>query len=220
MKRIKLKEFDLAIVDFDGTLVDSEKLYRFLLRKFLFSNHLLFKLYFGTFRKNIADLQVCSQGEFKNFVYSLAEFIETKKPIFFKGVKDFLTELKRRRIKIFLTTRSSTRRTKRILKDNKLFYFFELILPGEIPKREHLYIIKKYNRLSARQFSKRAFYLGDEPMDMYLAKQHHLFGVGITNTFNSPVLKKYGAKLTIANIKKLTKIIKEIPRPKNKPIKQ
>ncbi len=206
-----MKKIHFAVLDFDGTLADSEKLYRFLLGKFLFSNPFLFRFYFGVLEKDVSNLQSFFKKGFKNLAHSFYKIIETKEPEVFKGVKDFLTELKQKEIRIFLTTRSSRMKTEKILKENKLFYFFELILSGEIPKREHVDILKRYTGLTSKQFSNCTFYLGDEPIDMCLAKRHSVFPVGITNTFDAKTLRKYGAKIVISSIGELTELIKKVP---------
>jgi len=206
-----LKKFRFAVLDFNGTLVDDTKLYRFLIGKFLFSNPFLFKFYFSILKKDTPGLQGFLKRGFKNLTYSFSEAIEVKEPEIFKGVKSFLTELRQKGMRIFLTTRSSKTRVEKILKENELFYFFELILSGEIPKREHIHILKRYTGLIARQFSDCTFCLGDEPIDMRLAEKHSIFTVGITNTFNAQVLKECGANMTISNIEELTELIKEIP---------
>jgi len=202
-----LKKFRFAVLDFNGTLVDDTKLYRFLIGKFLFSNPFLFKFYFSILKKDTPGLQGFLKREFRNLTYSFSEAVEVKESEIFKGVKGFLTELRQRKIKIFLTTRSSRMRTERILKENKLFYFFELILSGEIPKREHIDILKGYTGLTSKQFSNCTFYLGDEPIDMCLAKGHSILAVGITNTFNAKTLEKYGAEITIKDLTELIFLI-------------
>ena len=202
-----MKKFRFAVLDFNGTLVDDTKLYRFLIGKFLFSNPFLFKFYFSILKKDTPDLQGFLKREFKNLTYFFSEAIEIKEPEIFKGVRNFLTELRQKGIRIFLTTRSSRERTEKILKENGIFYFFELILSGEIPKREHIDILKGYTGLTSKQFSNCAFYLGDEPIDMCLAKEHSVLAIGITNTFDAKTLEKYGAEITIKDLTELIFLI-------------
>jgi len=195
----------IVVFDIDGTLLDSQKFLRWILEKCLGSNHDSFfsQIYFMSLEENPPKSVL---GLINSLTYNLFDRIDSKRPKMFEGTKEFLEQLRENEVKIFGSTRSSSFRMKRILKELQIFEFFELILGKEFPKTKHIPIFADYLGVNINEFSSNAYLFGDEIGDMVLAERFGLYGIGITNTFSRPVLEKFGARKTITNFKELTKL--------------
>lgn len=203
-----LKDSRFVIVDIDGTLFDSEKRYRKILRKVLNSNpnSFLSQFYFATLEGNRPGSIFGLREKLNNLTYVFFEKIDTKRPELFRGAREFLEKLREDEIKIFASTGSTIKRAERMMKGAKIFSFFELVLGRELPKAKHISIFANHLGLSIAKFSFNALYLGDEPIDMILAKRFGIYRIGITNTFDAEMLKKFGAEKVINNFEELIEL--------------
>lgn len=203
-----LKNFRFAIFDVDGTLFDSEKRYRQILRRVLNStpNSFLSQLYFSSLEESRSGSIFGLRKKLNNLTYAFFEAIDSKRPKLFKGAREFLEKLSEDNIKIFASSGSTIERTERMMKRAGILKFFELVLGREIPKARHIPIFAKHLKMNLAKFSFDAFYLGDEPGDMVVAKRLGVYGIGINNTFNAELLRKFGAKKVVTNFEELAEL--------------
>ncbi len=122
--------------------------------------------------------------------------------ILFDNAKDIIAELSNRGFKLFITTGRETADTKKRLEKAGLLKYFSFILgSSEIPKGpEH---IKKFSQsidLSVEEFSKQAFYCGDGPRDMFIAKMFGIYAIGIAQTISKEKLFEAGADVAVDRI--------------------
>jgi phosphoglycolate phosphatase-like HAD superfamily hydrolase len=197
-----------VILDLDGTIFDSKKVYRKVLKRALnsSSDSFLSQFYFSTLEENCSKSILGLREKLDNLIYVFFEQIDVQKPKMFKGAKEFLEKLNESNIKIFASTGSTIGKAERMMKKADIFKFFELVLGREIPKVKHICFFAKHLNMGVREFSHQAIYIGDEPMDMILAKRFGIYGIGITNTCSSQLLKKFGAEKIINNFKELIEI--------------
>jgi len=210
----------IVVFDIDGTLLDSQKLLRWILEKCLGSNPDSFfsQLYFISLEENPSKSVF---GVMNSLTYNLFDRIDSKRPKMFKGAKEFLEQLRKNEVKIFGSTRSSSFRMKRILEELQIFEFFELVLGKEFPKTKHIPIFAEHLGLNINEFSSNACLFGDEIGDMIFAERFGLREiVAIINTFSAQMLKKFGAKKVIRSFEELMEFKKSIKeKPVKKPIK-
>ena len=197
-----------VILDIDGSVFDSKKIYRKILKRALNSgpDSFLNQFYFSTLEENRSKSILGLRERLDNLIYVFFEQIDVRKPKMFKGVREFLEKLNESNIKIFASTGSTIGKAAKMMKKADISQFFELILGREIPKVKHISFFAKYLNMSVREFSRQAIYIGDEPIDMILAKRFGIYGIGITNTFSSQLLEKFGAEKIVNNFKELIEL--------------
>ncbi|MBZ9572906.1 HAD-IA family hydrolase [Patescibacteria group bacterium] len=188
----RLGDFRWAVVDLDGTLFDSKKLFRKVLKLLAFLG-----LGFDSSGDN---------SSFENLAYRFFERIEGKNPRLFKGAREFLEKLKNSNVKILISTGSKLAIAEREL-DYAGVDFFEIILGREIPKKEHLLSFTKELNISLERFASDTFFIGDQLFDMKLAKKYGIHGIGITNTVNRRRLIEAGAEKVVESFKQLIELI-------------
>ena len=203
--------FRFAIIDVDGTIFDNKKVYRKILKRVLNSNSdsFLSQFYFASLEGSRPGSIFWLRKKLNNLTYAFFEKIDIKRPKIFKGARKFLEKLNESNIKIFASTGSTIERIKRMMKRAKIFSFFELILGREILKAEHICLFAKHLNMDVSEFSRQVIYIGDEPTDMILAKKFGAYGIGITNTFSSRLLREFGAKKIISDFKELINLYGE-----------
>jgi len=199
-----LINFKFVILDVDGTIFDSKKKYRKILKWMsdLGFNFLLNRFYSSMLDNNYSKSLYILKKKIYNLIYIFFERINIEKPRTFKGVKTFLKELKRKKIKIFASTNSSVIDTEEKMKQSDIFKFFELILGRESYKVNHISLFAKYLNIDLKEFCSQAIYIGDGPIDIMLAKRNGIYSIGITNTIGNKLLKELGANKIIDKITK------------------
>lgn len=202
-----------VVLDIDGTLINSKKFYRRTLKKVLNSNHNFFfrQFYLAILKEEHCQKLVLALWEKLNIlIYEIFDKLE-KSPPLFRGVRQFLEKLSENEVKVFASTAGSkSLKVKQKLEKLEILDFFEKVLGREIAKAEHTYLFAKYLNMDVREFSRHAIYVGDEPMDMILAKKFGIYGIGITNTFSDRMLREFGAKRVVANFEELIELYPKI----------
>lgn len=196
-----LKDFRFAVFDVDGTLLDTKKFYRWMLKRVLEresiralkeNNHSLF----GIRKKTIAPI-----------LYLFFERLD-RRPRLFNRVPEVLEVLFEKQIKMFATTKSKSENIKKKLNQTGILGFFEMLAGREIPKSKHIPLFAKHANKSLRDFCSQAFYVGDEPEDMIIGARYGLHRIGITNTLSSEMLKEAGAQEVIDKLSYLKRYLK------------
>ncbi len=204
-----LDEIESVILDIDGTLVNSKEFYRRTLKKVLNSNYNFFfrRFYLAILKEEHYQKLVLALWEKLNIlIYEIFDKLE-KSPPLFRGVRQFLEKLSENEVKVFASTAGSkSLKVEQKLEKLGILDFFEKVLGREVAKAEHAYLFARYLNMDVREFSRHAIYIGDELMDMILAKKFGIYGIGITNTFSDRMLREFGAKMVINNFEELTEL--------------
>lgn len=197
-----IKKFKFAVLDIDRTLLDIKKFWKVVLNLIqYFDSDFLNWCYQNAFEENRGRVKLRVKRRIDSIIYDFLELVDIQAPRVFEGTLEILQEFKRNRIKIFGT--SGSRKARRGLEQVGALDFFELMLGREIPKAKHIPLFAGYLGLSLDQFADKALYIGDEVEDMFLAKRYGLYGIGITNTLNSEMLRKVGAQKIINSLEEL-----------------
>lgn len=192
------ERFDFGIFDCDSTLVQTGKAY-------VKDSNTLTTWFIGILRKLI-PLPILMEVE--NLLIKFFDYIgkEVKYSRFPNTafVLKFLKNLGH--ITLFVSSASKQKVLERKLQDSDISRYFEIIL-GAPKGKQHLEIIRKSLNLSIKEFSKKAFFVGDNPSkDIKLAKSYGLYAIGITNSHSAEELKKAGADAVIDEIEQLLEL--------------
>ncbi|TFB09099.1 HAD family phosphatase [Candidatus Atribacteria bacterium MT.SAG.1] len=197
-----------VIFDADGTLIESREFCRCFLKKILdlSSNSLLRQFYLTILQEEYCPKLVLILWKKLNIlIYEISEKLEGP-PRLFKGVREFLEKLSENQVKMFVSTAGSkSLKIEQKLEKLGILDFFELALGREFSKKEHISLFAKYLGIEQSKFCKEVFLISDGLEDMRLARLD-IYTLGITNTFDAEMLKKFGAKKVITDFKKLTKL--------------
>lgn len=213
MKR-KITDFRFGIFDCDGVLVNSMPFYAREFAKVLNEKTGIPIKIGEKFYRETAGTIVSKQFEqileLRNKSADVSEMVElfferiNKEGKFkiFPGAKRVLKELHKAGFKLFVTSGSRHQDLEKKLAVNDLLIYFDLIMDSDvIPKGiAHMKIFAAWCELSLEEFAKRAFYLGDGPTDMRIAREAGIYAVGITNTCDAKLLLRAGADETIRHL--------------------
>jgi phosphoglycolate phosphatase-like HAD superfamily hydrolase len=191
----KLINQEFAVLDIDGTILDSKKMCRKIVKIISF-NQFLYHLYLKSFEKTFVSQTICN----------ISNFLE-KKPKKFIGTQKFLKTLKENNMKIFGSTRSNIKNIKRILKEEKILNFFHAIKGNEMSKINHIPYFAELLKINLEEFCQKAIYIGDEPADAYIAKKMNILPIIITNTYTKKELEKIQEREVLI-VKELKEAIK------------
>jgi len=204
-----LNESEFFIFDADGTLVKSREFYRGLLKKILDlnSNSLLHQFYLTILQEKYCPKSVLILWKKLNFlIYEISEKLE-KPPRLFEGVREFLEKLSGDQVKMFVSTAGSkSLRIEQKLKRLGILDFFEKVSGREFSKEEAIISFAKHLGIEQSKFCKKTVFVSDGLEDMLLAQRLGIYGIGITSTFNTKMLKKFGAKKIINNFEELIEL--------------
>ena len=122
--------------------------------------------------------------------------------VLFNGAKEAIINLHEKNLNLFITTGSQTEDTRERLKKAGLLKYFGLVLgSSEIPKGpKHIEKFSRSVNLPTEEFSKQAFYCGDGPRDMEIAKMFEIYAIGIAQTVNKERLFESGANVVVDKI--------------------
>jgi phosphoglycolate phosphatase-like HAD superfamily hydrolase len=204
-----MNERKYVIFDADGTLEKSREFFRRVLRKILdlSSNSLLRQFYLTILQEKYCPKLVLTLWKKLNFlIYEISEKLEGP-PRLFKGVREFLEKLSENQVKMFVsTTGSKSLRAEQKLEKLGILNFFAMVSGREFSKEEAIISFAKHLGIEQSKFCKEAFFVSDGLEDMLLAQRLGIYGIGITNTFNSELLKRFGAKKIIDNFEELIEL--------------
>jgi len=204
--RRNIFDFEFGIIDVDGTLIDSMPIHGEVFATILNEKTGIPKEAAEKFYRETAGLIIQKQFEQILDIYQKWADVSEMVRLFFEemskrefkifpGVKRFLAELHKKRVKLFATSGSKLEDLDKKLRDNGLLSYFKLIMGSDrIPKGvEHIEIFAETCNLPLEEFARRAFYLGDGPTDMKIAKRCGIYAYGIQNTVDAKTLIKAGA---------------------------
>jgi len=103
---------------------------------------------------------------------------------------------------LFITTGSKNEPSKKRLKRSVILKYFKEVL-GSSQKEKgpwHIEVFAKAAKVQIDEFSKNAFYVGDGPYDMRIAKMFGIFAIGVPTTVSNGLLLESGADIVVEKI--------------------
>lgn len=210
----KISDFNFAIFDINGTLLDNRRPYRWLLRAistltiwkdsgelFLPTGGIAIPCWAETLRYSVGLAWVTLRIE--KVLAIFFEIVDAPNPKLFGGTKEVLWQLYNNGIKLFATTGDKTLTIEGQLKKLGINDLFLGICGRELPKREHIPYFAKLVNLPLKEFARRSFLVSDGPVDLTLAQKYGLYSIGITNTLTTELLLAAGAKEIITDLGEL-----------------
>lgn len=203
-----------GVFDFDGTIADTMPVY------FHLSSQIIEKEY-GLSGQEFEEFSTLYTGIpidelFAKFLISknrptdrvsgqIKEFFEVANAMdfpLFDGAKETIEKIYDKGIKLFISTGSQTEKTKERLDRAGLLKYFSLVYgSSEIEKGpKHIEDFADFAGFSLEDFSNQAFFIGDGPGDMKLAKSCKMNAVGVAHTFEKEYLIQSGADLVLDRI--------------------
>ena len=212
-----MKKFKFGIFDLDGNIINTMPVYTKVFSGILKLKYEINSKDLKEYYLNSTSTPINLQFKYMLEKYSkptdkipqlVDEFFYTVNKIdfiLFDGAKDAISGLSNKGFKLFITTGSQTADTKKRLKKAELIkYFFLAIGSSEIPKGpEHIKKFAQSVSLSVEDFSKQAFYCGDGPRDMEIAKMFGIYAIGIAQTVSKEKLLESGADVVVDKIEKI-----------------
>ena len=213
-KIIAMNKFKFGIFDLDGSIIDTMPTYTK-----VFSESLNSK--FGI---NIEKAKEYYQGSTGTpidvqFKYMLEKYDQPTIKIpqivdeffnvvnnidfaLFDGAKNTISEFFEKGFKLFLTTGNQTIDSKNCLRKAELVEYFSFVLGSDeiLKGPEHIKKFAQLADLSVEEFSKQAFYCGDGPSDMSIAKMFDIYAIGIRTTVSKEKLFEAGADVVLDGI--------------------
>lgn len=212
-----MSERKFGVFDFDGTIVDTMPAY------FSISGEIIEREY-GIPGEEFVEYSKLSTGrpideQFRGFLLkhdrpldrireNIADFFAIANAYDFpiiEGAREAIENVYDKGFRLFISTGSETEKTKERLDNLGLSRFFaEVYGSSEIEKsREHIENFAKASEVSMGEFTSRAFFLGDGPGDMKLAKSCAMKAVGVAHTFTGEYLRKAGADVVLEKIREV-----------------
>jgi phosphoglycolate phosphatase len=210
-----MSEKKFGVFDFDGTIVDTMPVY------FSLSGEIIQREY-GIPGEEFVEYSKLSTGRpidemFRGFLMkhgkpvdriyeNLQDFFTVVNAYDFpiiEGAREAIESVYNKGFQLFISTGSETGKTKERLDDLGLSHFFtEVYGSSEIEKGPiHIENFAKACGVSMGEFGGRAFFLGDGPGDMKLAKSCGMKAIGVAHTFTSEYLRKAGADVVFEKIR-------------------
>ncbi len=222
MKNFLKDEINAVIFDFDGVLIDSynDHADAFLIagKKFglNFDKNKIFKS-FGISAKEIV------KSFYPNLKESFLEkFVREKKKIYRKivrergirlnhGAKDILRFLKKKNLKIAISSSASKKNILLALEKNKIRNFFDAIIAAEDTKKHKPNpdpLLKTAKKIKVDP--KTCFYIGDSIYEMIAAKRAKMKAIGLlTGIYKRKDLEKYKPVFLANNLKEIKNFFKK-----------
>lgn len=218
---ISLKLFKYCACDIDGTLLDSMPAYEYAFCETLRANFSIpkeesIKFYDCTAGTPLPEQyrqilkkrnEIFNEKIIQKLCLEFFEIAEKEETRAYKEAREFLEKLSGQGLKIFATSGANTKNLRKCLAKTGLIRYFSAIIGSDkIPKRNkrHIECFAKICGMPLEEFCSMAFYVGDGPMDMKIAKECGIYAIGITNTVSKESLITAGAKIIIENLKELT----------------
>jgi phosphoglycolate phosphatase-like HAD superfamily hydrolase len=210
-----MQEKKFGVFDFDGTIVDTMPVY------FAMSSHIIEREYgldgaqFEEFSRKFTGMPtdeifirfLTLHGKpidrVQEHVRAFFELVDQQDFPLIEGAEEAIRKVYAKGFELFISTGSQTAKTKERLEKAGLLRYFSLVYgSSEIEKGpEHIDDFARYAYLSREDFARRAFFLGDGPGDMKLAKICRMKAIGVAHTFEPAYLLEAGADLVLGKIR-------------------
>lgn len=220
-KKTEMKSrYKYGIFDLDGVLVNSIPTYTETFLEILNAKYKISDPGVAEYYQNSTGTPLEEQFEYvlrasnkpmdkiSDLVGEFFDTVNRKDFVLFEGAKELLEKLIGRNIMLFLTTGSEDEMTKERLERAGILKYFALVL-GSSKKEKGPWHIEKFARTAkvpADEFSSQAFYVGDGPFDMHLAKMFGIYAIGIPTTVSKNLLIESGADEVADNISKVAEL--------------
>lgn len=217
---MKMMKFKYGIFDLDGTIVNSIPTYtetfcEILDEKFGISKEETEEYYRDSTAtpldeqfRCILELKGKSKNKIPEMVKDFFRIVNEKDFVLFDGAKNVLKDLYERGIMLFVTTGSEDETTTRRLDKAGISKYFTLVLGSSIKEKGpwHIERFAKTAKVPMDEFSKLAFYAGDGPYDMHIAKMFGIYALGIPTTVSANLLLESGADEVVEKISVIGKL--------------
>ena len=216
-KQLAGKRF--VVFDADGTLFDTMPGYRetfsdLVHRYFGVDKDVARRFYFATAGMNLSEqFRELLKQEGKSFTEvdiakMYEEFFEISEELpanLFNDVRQLLDDLRKKGVKMFITSGTKTDILDRRLKETNLGHYFTMVLGSEIVLKSIAHIISFAEAIgiSSNDFASQGCIVGDGSGDMKLACKANMLAVGITRTVNTDALRQAGADVVVGSLSEL-----------------
>lgn len=137
------------------------------------------------------------------------DIVNRKDFALFNGAENVLENLHNKGIMLFITTGSEDEATEKRLERAGILEYFTLAL-GSSQKEKGPWHIEKFARTAKEpidEFSSQAFYCGDGPYDMRIAKMFGIYAIGVSTTVSKNLLFDSGADEVVGEISEIGKLL-------------
>jgi len=211
-------KFKYGIFDLDGTIVNSiptftETFCEILKEKYAIPDAGVVDYYLSTTGIPLGEqfgYILMANGKPTNKILEMTkeflDIVNRKNFVFFDGAKKALSDLHKKGIMLFLSTGSEDEITQTRLGRAGILEYFASVL-GSSKKEKGPWHIEKFAKAAKvpiDEFSKHAFYVGDGPYDMRIAKMFEIYAIGIPTTVSKNMLLESGANEVIGTISEIT----------------
>ncbi len=212
-----MSEKKFGVFDFDGTIVDTMPVY------FSLSGEIIQREY-GIPGEEFVEYSKLSTGRpidemFRGFLLmhdkptdriydNLQDFFTVVNAYDFpliEGAREAIENVYNKGFQLFISTGSETEKTKERLDDLGLSRFFSEVY-GSSPVTKgpaHIENFAKVSGVGMGEFASQAFFLGDGPGDMKLAKSCGMKAIGVAHTFTGEYLRSAGADVVLEKIREV-----------------
>lgn len=214
-----LDNFDFGIFDMDGTLVDSMPFYTRIFGQVMSGagiDRRRSERYFvnttGTplaaqikgllEREPLVDTEIDEDRLWNEFV----RLVMSDPPGAMPGAEEVIVEIRRRSIKLFLTSGSDV--PEEFLQRIGILHHFRAVLSSrEIAKGpQHIHLFAESMGMAVPDFCGQTFLVGDGVADMELAHKMRIYSIGLVGTVSAEELRRAGAEEVIDNLYQLLEI--------------
>lgn len=143
---------------------------------------------------------VKTADRFVSKALSLVEELVRRRSLY-EGTEEALRKLKEQGKVLFLSTGSPDPR--RFLQDCDLLRCFTAVQWIETGKRHHIRLFADVAGVSLEEFGQRACMISDGPADLFVAKRHGMYCIGLSQTLTAPKLFYFGADKVVSNLPEL-----------------
>jgi len=210
--------FDHGVFDLDGTLVDSMGACTGIFARLVASRGVdpdaATRSYLSnttrsleeTFRETLAEHGAEHEDEtVARMMLWFAELIKREHLDFFPGAKRLVRRLKEAGKTLFVSSGSPDEVVCRRLGAERIKGLFQLVLGSTdiVKGREHIRLFAEEAGLTTAEFGRAGFLIGDLELDMMIARETGLYGIGVATTISAERLRAAGARRIIPDIKTL-----------------